>query len=269
MLQLEHLATGTYRLTRTLQCADGLHATLVALGSRPGEMLGALGEVDPFGQFRAGPGYAIALSYEFRPHYSAREAGPQPVILTGGVARVCGMTLTLTLLPIRGVAADLKLEGSPDSGPADIPEDLIAVLGWDWARLIRASSGWKSKLRLRGSLVRRSHSAAAALERAAAHLATTFAEPPRCFHDRWAAARWGVAARRSIPVLTLLVLAATVAALPHILVHPKPGIQVLLFDLPAVLIVLSFCLQELPRYEIPPLPRRSAALDWREPKPPN
>jgi hypothetical protein len=32
---------------------------------------------------------------------------------------------------------------------------------------------------------------------------------------------------------------------------------------PTVLIALSFCLQELPQFEIPPLPRRSRAPSWR------
>jgi hypothetical protein len=81
-------------------------------------------------------------------------------------------------------------------GALELPEDLLAVLGWDWARLVRTADGWKSKLRLRGNLSRRSDRAEAALDRPAVHLARTLAEPPARFHDTWRAARPATAGKR-------------------------------------------------------------------------
>jgi hypothetical protein len=39
----------------------------------------------------------------------------------------------------------------------------------------------------------------------------------------------------------------------------------LIFNEPPLLMVLVFCLRELPSIEIPPWPRRAAAQHWREP----
>ena len=53
-----------------------------------------------------------------------------------------GLALTLDVLPLRGVAADIEL--TPTTGDTfDLPEDLFAVLGWDWARLAQAESSWR------------------------------------------------------------------------------------------------------------------------------
>jgi hypothetical protein len=47
-------------------------------------------------------------------------------------------------------------------------------------------------------------------------------------------------------------------------VDRAPGLWVALYHVPTALIALSFMLQELPRFEIPPLPRRLRALRWWE-----
>jgi hypothetical protein len=38
----------------------------------------------------------------------------------------------------------------------------------------------------------------------------------------------------------------------------------LIFNAPPILMMLFFCLRELPRIEIPPLPRASRASAWRQ-----
>jgi hypothetical protein len=43
---------------------------------------------------------------------------------------------------------------------------------------------------------------------------------------------------------------------------------VLLYHVPTALIALSFCLQELPAFEIPPWPHRADGLDWVADPPP-
>jgi hypothetical protein len=163
---------------------------------------------------------------------------------------------------VRGVAADLTIDAAPGAA-VPWPEDLFAVLGWDWARLVAARDGWKSKLRLRGDHAQRTARAERALDRAAAHLVQTLGEPPARFHDRWFAARWGVFFRRALPVLTVLSGIGAALVLPRVSISERPGLVTLVFHLPIALIALSFSLQELSQFEIPPVPRRSAAPRWR------
>jgi hypothetical protein len=43
--------------------------------------------------------------------------------------------------------------------------------------------------------------------------------------------------------------------------------RMMIFNGPPLLLVVFFCLRELPRIEIPPWPRRSTAPGWRVAKP--
>ena len=70
----------------------------------------------------------------------------------------------------------------------------------------------ESSLRLRGREPDRSNSAERKLERMVDHLVQTFTEAPARFHERLAGARWGVALRRSIPLLISLGLIGAAAA---------------------------------------------------------
>lgn len=271
-LRLEQLPTGTFHLTRTMTEPGGLEATLSAFGARPADLLASFQTVQAGVHFRVGTTYTIARSYEFPPFAETRaglraSSGAPPVIFTGGVALVGDVELTLLLPGTRGVPAHIGLKPLPGVGSLDLPEDLLAVLGWDWVRLFPDGDGWKTKLRLRGGQVRRSRAAEHALARAASHLAQTFAEPPARFHERWRLARWAAVFRRTIPILTLVLLALVVSILPRILPHPKPGVEVFIFYIPVILIVWSFCLQEQARYEIPPLPRPPKVSSWRRPPP--
>jgi len=259
-LQLESFGTGTCRLTRTLTTDGGLQATLQVIGPDPGLLLEQVRAVEPQQQFRCGPGYTIALSYELYP--IAAGNGAAAAVLARGVARLQDrLTLEISLSSVKGVAADLEIAPPPNQ-LLELPEDLLAVLGWDWARLIRTREGWKTKLRLRGDRGRRTSRAEQALERAAAHLVETLGASPAQFHDRWHRARWGVVVRRALPVLTVLSMIVAALLLPRAAIQERPGLLMLIFHLPTALIALSFCLQELPQFEIPPLPRRSRAPDW-------
>lgn len=263
-LELESPAAGDHRLTRTLTDASGLQATLQAEGADPAELLAQVDAIPPPRHFRFGAGYAIARSYVLPTGASGRQAEGRPgtPALTRGVVKVDGLKLTMTVPAVRGVAADLELLAAPDR--LALPEDLLAVLGWNWARLIRRNDGWKSKLRLRGPGTRRTAKAEQALDRAATHLAQTLAEAPGRFHDRHVAARRWVVFRRGIPLLMPLCLIATILLLPRFDTGHEPGLWVLLYHVPTLLIALSFCLQELPQFEIPPWPRRSSAPGWRD-----
>ncbi len=176
--------------------------------------------------------------------------------------RLLTLTLVVKLPGLRSVAADLTLSPAPGPRP-DLPEDLLAVLGWDWARLVRGKDGWTSKLRLRGPVLRRSRTAEAALDRAGAHLARVMAEPPAAFHDRHRLARWGVVLRRGIPSLTALAMVVGALLLPRLTDPSNSGLWMALHYVPIGLLALSFSLQELAQFEIPPWPRRSRAGQWR------
>lgn len=254
-LQLDDLGTGTRRLTRTLTHPGGLQATLEAMGPSPQELLDRIEAVAPHSQFSEGEGFVVARSHVV--------SGVDPVLRLG-LVQVDGLRLTMTVSPVSGVSADLVLTETAEHGLA-LPEDTLAVLGWDWARLIRQNGGWKSKLRLRGRSDRRTRSAEQALARAAEHLARTLAEPPARYHERHLRARHGVVLRRAIPLLTPIVLVVTVLALPRFDVEASP-LWWLMYHVPTVLIALSFLLQELPQFEIPPWPRPRRAPSWRVPR---
>jgi hypothetical protein len=268
-LQLESLGTGTCRLTRTLTRAAAreagvLTAQLTVLGPEPAALLAQVERIDPERQFAAGDGFLIARSYSLE---RAAAADPEwQLVLTSGAVRIRGIELAISVSPVRRVAADITLR-APAGTCLALPEDLLAVLGWDWARLIAAPDGWKTKLRLRGGAARRTRSAEGALSRVAAHLARTFAETPAAYHARFLGARWGVFFRRAIPVLTFLVLLIAVGSLAHRGVGKGSELWILFFHVPTVLIAASFCLQELPQYEIPPVPRRPNTSDWQLPPP--
>lgn len=257
-LALACYAQGHFELTRTLTRADGLSATLEAAGREPGELLAQVESVPRERHFADGPGFHIARSYRWQ---GGAQGAP---VLASAVVQAAGLRLVMTVPPARRASAELMLTDST-SHPAALPQDLLAVLGWNWARLIPQPGGWRSRFRLRGSASHRTARGEAALALAGAHLADSLARPPADYHDRHRATRWGVCLRRAIPLLTPVALALTVLSLPRFEVGENPGPWLLLYHVPTMLIALSFCLQELPAMEIPPLPRRLRTNSWREP----
>ena len=252
-LALECFESGAYRLVRTLE-GDGLVATLRVTGRDPAELLQATEAVAPDRHFTAGGAVPVALSYELDQERRR--------ILTRGVLRTSGVEMTLVLTTVRGVAAEISL-AAIDGQNLALPEDLLAVLGWDWSPLVRKGASWHARLRLRGTAEQRGRRAEVELARAGTHLARTLSEPPARFHERMHSVRWWVVARRTIPWLTVLALAGAAATLPRLLANPEPATVMLIFHVPTVLIAFSFCLQEQAKFEIPPRPRRSTAPEWR------
>jgi hypothetical protein len=263
-LQLECHASGSHRLTRTLApAAGGPAATLQAVGPDPAALLALIDAVPPARQFDAGPGWCLARSHELLPP----ERGGAPVLtFSRGEAQLDGLLLRLQVMHVKNVAGDITLQPAPGA-PLALPEDVLAVIGWNWARLLPethgASTGWTSKLRLRGRGPVRTARAEQALGQAARHLAQVLAMPPAQYHRRWLAARWGVVLRRSIPSLTALGLIAGAVLLPRHTDEGLRGMWMVLHYVPIALLALSFTLQELARFEIPPLPRRLRQAGWR------
>jgi hypothetical protein len=248
-LQLEGRGADFWRLTRTCTRTDGLKATLQASGRQPGELLARIEAFAAEHHFRQGPGWVVARSYECD--------AVQAVQLVQGVVRVEGLALKVTVPASHRLSADVEWVAPG----LDLPEDLLAVLGWNWSRPVRGRMSWTSKLRL--GRTGRSERAEAALDRAARHLALTLSQPPARYHERFRAARWCVVFRRSIPLLMALALVAAALGLPHFDTSDRPWLWMALYHVPTALIALSFCLQDLARFEIPPWPKGSAAPDWR------
>lgn len=266
-LQLDSYVSGNFKLTRTLEAAPGQQATLQTSGRQPAALLQRVDAVPPQQQFDSGDGFLIARSDVLQPAPGADDAAPAQRVLSRAVVHLDGLSFALSVPAVRGVSADVTLTTPPasasDGAALDLPEDLLAVLGWNWTRLVRKKDHWESKLRLRGSPARRTRRAEAALQRVAAHLAQTLAEPPARYHERHVRARWWAAFRRAIPLLTPISLVITVLVTPRIEMGETPGLWLMLYHVPTALIALSFTLQELPQFEIPPLPKRSDALAWR------
>lgn len=258
-LQLDSFQPQSSRLTRLVAHPGGLTATLTADGSDLDELLSRLDALPPAQQFDSTAGVPIALVQQF-------EGRTTSATLVQALARVAGLTVSLTMPTARGLPADIDLV--PDPGLAlDLPEDLLAVIGWDWARLIRRPGRWVSKLRLHGREPQRSQQAGARFARTVEHLRLTLAESPSSFHGRHLAARRGVVLRRAIPSLTALALVAAAIVAPRFIGAQDIVTQLLILSAPPVLLAAGFCLQELARFEIPPWPRALEATAWTAARP--
>ena len=252
-------------LQRRLAHPSGLQATLQLAGARAAALLDALDSVLPESRFERGQGWLLARGYEVLDDAGV-QARPLPLFLCRAQVRLALLDLELKLrMPgFRSVAGDIEL--TPAEGlKLELPEDLLAVQGWDWTRLVRGADGWTSKLRLRGKALRRSRTAEVALSQAARHLARVLAEPPVRFHERHRLARWGVMLRRGIPTFTALGMIGGALLLPKLADTRHAGVWMALHYLPIALLALSFSRQELPQFEIPRWPRRLRHCDWQLP----
>jgi hypothetical protein len=257
-LALEDLGSSSYRLTRRLTPAAGPDATLEAEGAEPAKLLACIEGVPPQRQVRAAQGVLIAVS--FRLTAGAESAS---MILTRAMAQFAGLDFTLDASTAKRGPAAVALTRAPGDA-LRLPQDALAVLGGQWSRLRETAQGWAADRQLRGQEPRRSRDAEAALEAAARHLAGMLAEPPYRFHERWMASRWRVFCRRLVPLAVCIGLILCAAAVPKLHLAESSGLRMLILNSPPILMILFFCLREIPVVEIPPLPRRPHAASWRE-----
>jgi hypothetical protein len=252
-LRLDNPDPERYVLTRVLTDPTGLAAQLEAEGSDPAMLLAAIDAVPAERAFVAGPGFALAQSHRLE---------AKALILTGAEVRLGELRLVLAEPTRLGVRVGFELRPA-QAAVLEIPDDLLAVLGRDWSPLSLDAGAWKGSLRLHGKEPLRSRRAEDALTAGALHLATTFAEPPARFHEQRVAARWAVVLRRAIPLLGCFGLIGAAAAVPGLHLAENSGLRMLIFNAPPILMMLFFCLRELPRIELPPLPRRSRSPQWQ------
>jgi hypothetical protein len=189
--------------------------------------------------------------------------GASDLVITRGIVRVDGLELTMKVPTVSGISADVKISAT-DGDPIILPDDLLAVLGRDWGHLDRGVGGWTCALGLHGRGPARLRDAESKLRRMAEHLATTLAEPPARYHARLRAERWRVAARRSLPLLGCLALIGMAASVRQLGLSDESTVWMLLLNAPPLLLIGFFTLREMPRIELPRVPRALPRGAWRE-----
>jgi hypothetical protein len=260
ILQLENPRSEIYRLIRTLTLSSGATAKLITEGPNPGDLLARIESVPPQRQFQLVGDIPIAHSYRLEP-MPGDGAQPMRMVLTSAEARLENLTLALKAETGKGYPAEIELSSKPED-PLDLPDDLLATLGWNWKVLRRRGTSWTSNLRVPRNEPDRSRRIEVALEQTVAHLARTLAEPPRRFHERLVRERWTVVLRRMTPLLLSVALIAGGFGLMFVDIPQGSLMQMLILNSPPLLLVMVFGMRELPRFEIPPLPRPSTAPSW-------
>jgi hypothetical protein len=263
-LLLEQPKADRHRLTRILAHPSGLEGRLLIEGPDLETLLTEIESIAPERQFRERADYTIARSYRLESLGDSAlvASARRRLILTQGEALAGGLRLVMKAQTGRGMPAELELHAAAGDG-IELPEDMLAVIGWDWRRLTRSKGMWKSALRLRGSEPDRSRDGEVKLTRTVEHLAETLAESPARYHERLVAARWTVAFRRAIPLLIGVSLILGAPAIQFLELSEGSLLRMLIFHSPPLLMVLFFSMREMPRIEIPPFPKPLTMTAWR------
>jgi hypothetical protein len=264
-VELADLGESRYRLTRTLAPEAGPTARLRAEGADPGVLLQQVEAVPAARQFCAGPGFILAYSHAVNHTALAAsdDASALHLVVEAVAVHTGGLILTVDPTSVSGTLADVELRAAPGMS-LELPPDLLAVLGWPWTRLTERDQGWSGRLRIRGREPARSARIERLVEAAARHLARTLGEPPARFHERLWLQRWGVFLRRAVPALVCIAVVVGAALVPKLHLPEGSGLRAVIFNSPPILMMLFFCLHEVPTIEIPPIPRRSTASQWRK-----
>ncbi|MBK5966472.1 hypothetical protein CCR95_20940 [Thiocystis minor] len=267
VLSLEVPDSGDPWLIRTLSDGSGLLASVAAVGPDVGRLLEQIEAVPIRRQFRIHSGVTVARSYLIE-RTSGEKAGrnpplsdfAQPVIVEAR-ARVAGVNLELKSSRYNRHSVELRLTADPGAKLL-IPDDLLAVLGWKWRPLREFVDHWRSNLRVRPEEPACTADIEDKLDRTIAHLAQTLDQPPSRFHPRHRRARWRVAFQRAIPLTIGLTLLALTPAIQWIEMKEGSILRLLIFNAPLIVLAGLFTLREMPRIEVPPMPRPLPNTGW-------
>lgn len=257
VLQLDNPSSGFYVLTRTLTLPSGLSAELEALGDDPGAMLARIEAMLPHQQFRSVEGTILALSYRMTSDAKCPSGVCQELLR--GEAEIAGFAVKLRSSQVKGYPADVEI--TTRTPGIELPEDLIAVIGWAWSPLRKTPTGWKGTLKARGKEPELSRLLEVRLERTIAHLTHTLSKPPTLYHDSARRARWGVVLRRALPLLFFGGVIAGVASLTLFDV-PEGVLSSLMMSTPGLMMFGIFAMRDTPSLIIPPFPRRLTQGAW-------
>lgn len=210
---------GWHLLQRRLAMpGSSLQALAQAEGADPAALLQALQALPPARQWQHSAGHWLALQHRLElPTARTEPAPPPPWLLSGASVQLAGLALQWQVPRTPGMPAELLLQAAPGAAapPAELPQDLLAVLGLPYSRLTRSSTGW-----------------------------------------------------RGVPLLGCLLLIAASLAVPLLELGPGSVWRMLIFNAPPLLLLWLFTLRELPRIELPPLPRPLPANAWQPSPPP-
>lgn len=275
-LCLQAATQGRHELMRTVTDDSGLTATATVMGKDIGRLLEALDALPVERHFRVYSGYPVARSYEIdvvngsserrlarsdnKPATDSKPVRRQP-ILVGARARVEGVQLELKAVRLDGPLAEIRLTTDPGI-KLQMPEDLLAVLGWRWRPCQDFGSYWRGNLRVAAREPKRTEDLETQLATTVTHFAETLAQPPQAFHARHRRARWRVSLQRSIPLLIGLLLLALAPSIQWQQLEEGSVMKLLVFLAPPLMMVGAFTLRETPRIEIPPIPRPLKQTAW-------
>lgn len=265
-LRLFVAESGDLTLTRRLIVDGEGVAELEAAGAPGAELLARIDAVPITRQWLIVADVLLARSYRLRSPPAAESGAPPYAALTRAEARLAYGRVRLRVE--EGLAgAPFEVTLAPADGMAlHLPADFLAVADPAW-RPLRATRtlGWKGSVRVPRREPKRTAAAEALVSAAVGHVTRTLARPPAAYHATHRRARWRAAFQRAAPLLCGL---AVLLAMPALLLLPAgdaPGFQVVVFQLPPLLLILFFSMQELPTLEIPPLPRPLRRSTWVTP----
>jgi len=246
-----------WQLLRHLQPEPGvalpaeMTAEVVAEDGEPAELLAAAAAIAPGDLFTA---EGASLVLRCRPG--------QPPQLRAAQAQVAGLRVACTVSGVKGYPMQLVLTRAEADGRR-LPDDLFEVLGGAWSRLVPLRTGWESSVMLRGQGAERSADARARLALSLAHLAGVLAAPPALFHQRFRARRWRIGLLRGGPLSLGVAVVALAFAVRGTGGPAEAWLGAMANLVPPLLMALFFMRREMPRIELPRLPRRPPDSSWQ------
>lgn len=246
-----------WQLLRHLQPERGvalpaeMTAEVVAEDGEPAELLAAAAAIAP-GDLFTSEGAALVL--RCRPGH--------PPQLRAAQAQVAGLRVACTVSGVKGYPMQLVLTRA-EADVRRLPDDLFEVLGGAWSRLVPLRTGWESSVMLRGQGAERSADARARLALSLAHLAGVLAAPPALFHQRFRARRWRIGLLRGGPLSLGVAVVAVAFAVRGTGGQAEAMLGALANLVPPLLMALFFMRREMPRIELPRVPRRPPASSWQ------
>ncbi|NEV64858.1 hypothetical protein [Thiorhodococcus minor] len=262
-LHLEVPESGPLTLVRSVQDDSGLISTVTAKGEDAGLLLERVEAVPVRRQFGLHVGVPVARSYLIEGSEGGKDGGgwSTRVLITDAKTRLRGINLDFKADRFVGHAVDLRL--TTDAGTKLlIPEDLTAVIGWRWRPLREFVSLWRGSIRVESKEPRRTADIEHKIGRTITHLARTLDRPPADFHPRFHKARWRVSFQRGIPLGIGLLLVALTPAIRWIDMADDSILKMLIFHAPPFMLAAMFMMREMPRIEIPPIPRPLKNATW-------
>ncbi|WP_295401066.1 hypothetical protein [uncultured Thiocystis sp.] len=263
VLSLEIPDSGNPWLARTVSDGSGLLSAVAAVGPDAGSLLEQIEAVPIQRQFRIHSGIWVARSYLIEwvaGEKASLGAFTRPVIVEAR-ARVAGVNLELKADRYIRHSVEIRLTADPDA-KLMIPEDLLAVLGWNWRPLREFVDHWRGNIRVPAKEPKRTADIEDKLDRTITHLARTLDQSPNRFHPRHQRARWRVTFQRLIPLSIGLALLALTPAIQWIEMEEGSILRLLIFNAPLIILVGLFMLREMPRIEVPPIPRPLPNAGW-------